>query len=125
MYFTKSGGITDALKKNVHDQNEQTVHGLVPHINMQKLHFKVFCETVEAICLKLCTILKLVILHPEKTIAQVKCANFFNAHAQTFVLFKWRNGNSFYLLRKAEILVVVTLDRLLPEANRIFTDLFE
>ena len=43
--------------------------------------------------------------------------NFSNAHAQTFALI---NGNSFYLLPKAETLVVVTLDCLLPEANRLF-----
>ena len=43
-------------------------------------------KTVEPTSLKFCTILKLVTLHPEKTIAQVKYANFSNAHAQTFVL---------------------------------------
>ena len=38
---------------------------------------------------------------------------------------KWRNGNSFYLLHKAEILVVVTLERLLPEATQLFIDSFQ
>ena len=43
-------------------------------------------KTVEAISLKICLVLKLVTSHQEKKIAQVKCANFSNAHAQTFVL---------------------------------------
>ena len=34
----------------------------------------------------LCTILKCVTLHREKTIAKVKYVNFSNAHAQTLVL---------------------------------------
>ena len=71
------------------------------------------------------TILKIVTLHPEKTIAQVKMCKFFQCACANLCSVKWRNGNSFYLLQKAEILVVITLDRLLPEANRIFTDLFE
>ena len=79
-------------------------------------------KTVESTFLEFCTILKLVTLHPQKTTAQVKCANFSNTYAQTFVLL---SSNSFYLLQKVEILVVVTLDRLLPEANWLFKDLFE
>ena len=38
---------------------------------------------------------------------------------------KWRNGNSFYWLQKAEILVVVTLDCLLPEPNWLLKDLLD
>ena len=38
---------------------------------------------------------------------------------------KWRNGNSFYWLQKAEILVVVTLDCLLPETNRLLKNLLD
>ena len=53
---------------------------------MQKLPFKDFVKTVEAKFLKFCTILELVTLNAEKTTAQVKCANFSNAHAHTFVL---------------------------------------
>ena len=37
---------------------------------------------------------------------------------------KWRNGNSFYLFQKVEILDVDTLDYILPETNRLFKDLF-
>ena len=64
----------------------RVLHGLVPLINMQNYIFKDFVKTIEATSLKFCTILKLVTLHPEKTTAQEKCANFSNAHAQTFVL---------------------------------------
>ena len=35
-----------------------------------------------------------------------------------------RNGNRFHLFKKVEILGVDTLDRLLPETNRLFKDLF-
>ena len=38
---------------------------------------------------------------------------------------KWRNGNSFYWLQKAAILVVVTSDCLLPEPNRLLKDLLD
>ena len=53
----------------------KVLHGLVLLINMQKLHFKHFVKTVEATYLKFGTILKLVTLHLEQTIAQVKCTN--------------------------------------------------
>ena len=48
--------------------------------------FKHFVKTVEPTSLKFCTIIELISLHLEYTIAQVKCANFSYAHAQTFVL---------------------------------------
>ena len=48
--------------------------------------FKHFVETVEPTSLKFCTIIELITLHLEYTIAQVKYANFSYAHAQTFVL---------------------------------------
>ena len=54
-----------------------------------------------------------------------KICEFFQCACVNICSVKYRNGNSFYLLQKAEILVVVTLDRLLPEANRLFKDLFE
>ena len=60
--------------------------GWFPSLICKNYIFKDFVKTVEATPLKFCTVLKLVTLHPEKTTAQVKCANFFNAHAQTFVL---------------------------------------
>ena len=48
--------------------------------------FKYFVKTVEPTSLKFCTIIELITLHLEYTIAQVKYANFSYAHAQTFVL---------------------------------------
>ena len=87
--------------------------------------FKYFVKTIEPTSLKFCMIIELITLHLEYTIAQVKYANFSYAHAQTFRFVKWRNGNSFYWLQKAKILVVVTLDCLLPEPNRILKDLLD
>ena len=49
--------------------------------------FKHFVKTVERTSLKFCTIIELITLHLEYTIAQVKYANFSYAHAQIFVLF--------------------------------------
>ena len=48
--------------------------------------FKYFVKTVEPTSLKFCTIIELITLHLEYTIAQVKYANFSYAHVQTFVL---------------------------------------
>ena len=48
--------------------------------------FKHFVKTVEPMSLKFCTIIELITLHLEYTIAQVKYANFSYAHAQTFSL---------------------------------------
>ena len=48
--------------------------------------FKHFMKIVEPTSLKFCTIIELITLHLENTIAQVKYANFSYAHAQTFVL---------------------------------------
>ena len=48
--------------------------------------FKHFGKTVEPMSLKFCTIIELITLHLEYTIAQVKYANFSYAHAQTFSL---------------------------------------
>ena len=64
----------------------RVLHGLVPLINMQNYIFKHFMKTVEPTFLKFCTIIELITLHLEYTIAQVKYANFSYAHAQTFVL---------------------------------------
>ena len=92
--------------------------GWFPSLICKNYIFKDFVITVEATSLKFCMILKLVTLHPEKTTAQVNvrilqcaCANLSSIER--------RNGISSYLLQKAEILVVVTLDRLLSEANRL------
>ena len=60
--------------------------GWFPSLICRNYIFKYFVNTIEATCLKFCTILKLVTLHPEKTIAQVKYAKFSNALAQTFVV---------------------------------------
>ena len=57
-----------------------------PSLICKNYIFKDFVKTIEATSLKFCMILKLRSLHPEKTTAQVKFANCFNAHAQTFVL---------------------------------------
>ena len=46
--------------------------------------FKHFVQTVEPTSLKFCTIIELITLHLEYTIAQVKYANFSYADAQTF-----------------------------------------
>ena len=46
---------------------------------------KHFVKTVEPTSLKFCTIIELISLHLEYTIAQVKYANFYYAHAQTIV----------------------------------------
>ena len=54
-----------------------------------------------------------------------KICEFFQCACANICSIKWRNDNSFYLLQKAEILVVVTLDRLLPKANRLLKYLFE
>ena len=98
--------------------------GWFPSLICKNCIFKHSVKTAEATSLKFCVILKLITLHLEQTIAQLKYANLSNAHVQTFVLLKQTNGNSFYLLQKAEILVVVTLDCLLPEINRLLKDLF-
>ena len=48
--------------------------------------FKHFVKTVEPMSLTFCTIIELITLHLEYTIAQVKFANCSYAHAQTVVL---------------------------------------
>ena len=62
--------------------------GWFPSLICKNYIFKDFVKTVQATSVKFCVILKLITLHPEKTTAQVKFANFSNAHAQTFVLLK-------------------------------------
>ena len=57
-----------------------------PSLICKNYIFNHFVKTVQPASLKFCTILKLITLHLELTIAQVKCANFFNVRAQTFVL---------------------------------------
>ena len=60
--------------------------GWFPSLICKNYIFKYFVKTIKARCLKFCMIPKLVTLHLEKTIAQVKYVNFYNAHAQTFVM---------------------------------------
>ena len=92
--------------------------GWFPSLTCKNYIFKYFVKTVEATSLKFCTILKLVSLHPKKTIAQAKCTNVFNAHAQTFVLL---NGEmAIDCFRKLKF----WWSLLLPEANPLF-NLFE
>ena len=59
-----------------------------PSLKFKNYIFKHFVKTVEPTSLKFCTIIELITLHLEYTIAQVKYANFSYAHAQTFVLLK-------------------------------------
>ena len=95
--------------------------GLFPSLICKNYIFRYFVKTVKATSLKFCT--------GNSTSGEDNCASkiceFFQCACANLCSVKRRNGNSFYLLQKAEILVVVTLDRLLPEANRTFTDLFE
>ena len=60
--------------------------GWFPSLICKNYIFKYFVKTVEATSLKFCMILKLVTLHLERTIAQVKCTHFSNAHSQTLLL---------------------------------------
>ena len=87
--------------------------------------FKYFVITVEPMSLKFCMIIELITLHLEYTIAQSKICKFLLCTCADLRFVKWRNGNSFYWLQKAEILVVVTLDCLLPEPNRLLKDLLD
>ena len=57
-----------------------------PSLICKNYIFKHFVKTVEPTSLKFCTIIELITLHLEYTIAQVEYANFSFAHAQTFVL---------------------------------------
>ena len=57
-----------------------------PSLICKNYIFKHFVKTIEPTSLKFCTIIELITLHLEYTIAQVKYANFSYAHAQTFVL---------------------------------------
>ena len=82
--------------------------------------FKHFVKTAEVTSLKFC--IKLVTLHLEHTIAQVKNANYSNAHAHILVLLNGEIGTVFTCFRKAEILDVQTLGCLLPETNRFLKD---
>ena len=82
-------------------------------------------KTVEPTSLKFCTIIELITLHLEYTIAQVKYANFSYVHAQTFVLLNGEMATVSTGFRKLKILVVVTSDCLLPEPNRLLKDLLD
>ena len=59
-----------------------------PSLICKNYIIKHFVKTIEPTSLKFCTIIELITLHLEYTIAQVKYANFSYAHAQTFVLLK-------------------------------------
>ena len=91
---------------------------------MQKLHFKHFVKTVEATSLKFfydtgnCNFRSGADNCAEACeLLQCACTDLCS--------FKWRNGNSFYLPEKIEILGVVTSDCPLPDTNRLFKDLFD
>ena len=87
--------------------------------------FKYFVKTIEPTSLKFCMIIELITLHLEYTIAHVKYANFSYAHAQTFVLLNGEMATVSTGFRKLKYLVVVTLDCLLPEPNRLLKDLLD
>ena len=72
-------------RRNVLDQLECYMDWFLSLICKNYI-FKHFVKTVEPTSLKFCTIIELITLHLEYTIAQVKYANFSYAHAQTFVL---------------------------------------
>ena len=57
-----------------------------PSLICKNYIFKHLVKTVEPTSLKFCTIIELITLHLEYTIAQVKYAHFTYAHAQTSVL---------------------------------------
>ena len=57
-----------------------------PSLICKNYIFNYFVKTVEPMSLRFCTVIELIILHLEYTIAHVKYANFSYAHAQTFVL---------------------------------------
>ena len=57
-----------------------------PSLICKNYIFKHFMKTVEPTSMKFCTIIELITLDLEHTIAQVKYANFSYAHAQTFIL---------------------------------------
>ena len=71
-----------------------------PSLICKNYIFKHFVKTVEPTSLKFCTILELITLHLENTTAQVKYANFSNAHAQTFVLLKGEMATVSTVFRK-------------------------
>ena len=52
-----------------------------PSLICKNYIFKHFVKTVETTSLRFCTIIELITLHLEYTIAQVKYANFSYAHA--------------------------------------------
>ena len=123
--------ITPAVKniasnvKSIQFEHSRVLDGLVPLINMQKLHFQAFCQNCRTYIPE--------ILYDTKTgnftsgVDNCACeiCKFLQCACADLCFVKWRNGNSFYLRQKAEILVVVTLDCLLSEANRLLKDLFD
>ena len=103
----------------------QVLHQLVPLINMQELHFKEFCENCKSYIPEIFYDTKTCNFTREADNCASKiCKVLLRACADRCPV-KWRNGNSFYLFQKVEILDVVTLDYLLPETNRIFKDSFD
>ena len=57
-----------------------------PSVICKNYIFNYFVKTVEPMSLRFCTVIELIILHLEYTIAHVKYANFSYAYAKTFVL---------------------------------------
>ena len=53
-----------------------------------------------------------------------KICEFFLCASANLCSIKWRDGNSFHLVQKAEILVEVTFDRLLPGTKLAFQKIY-
>ena len=92
---------------------------------MQKLHFYAFCENCKSYIPEILYNNRTDNFTSEVHNCASKIYKFLLCACADLHFVKWRNGNSFYWLQKAEILVVVTLDCLLPEPNRRLKDLLD
>ena len=88
--------------------------------------FKHFVKTVEPTSLKFCTIIELITLHLEYTIAQVKYANFSYVHVQTFIFLNGEMATVSTGFRKLKFwLWLLNSDCFLPEPNQLLKDLLD
>ena len=79
--------------------------GWFPFLVCKNYIFKRYVKTVEATPLKFCTVLKLLTLHLEQTIAQLKYTNCSSSHAQTFVLLNGEMATVSTFFKKFNFLV--------------------
>ena len=85
----RGGGKPKNMKESVKEQTQSLLECYMdwfPSLICKNYIFNYFVKTVEPMSLRFCTVIELIILHLEYTIAHVKYANFSYAHAQTFVL---------------------------------------